>query len=367
MSAPPGGTPPSAKLRSWSAPVVTAVIAVLSALAVAELGLRIARFHFDLVPALEFGWPDPVALNDVYRPDPDLVWTTRDYPDVLREAHRHHPAVVFMGDSVTEFGTYSAQAIELLKTAGSPLTTGVKVGVGGWTTEQGLRQLRRDVIPLHPQIVTVFYGWNDHWIARGLTDPEITAARRLLGIARVSRLAQLWLKLKVNMAARRRPAPNRVPLPRYEANLRTIAREAHAAGISPVFITAPSNHVAGHEPAYLARRHVRSLSELVPLHTMYTDATRRVAREMDVPLCDAAASFAALPQPHDVYFQKDGIHLTSAGDRELARIISTCLLPLAGQRSRRREMEPAPHVVAQRSGLPLDAEIAYRQLRFGRR
>ena len=295
------------------------------ALGTAEGTLRAAHFHFDLVPALQFGWPDPAALRDAYSPDSDMVWVTRDYHDRLRDARRAHPAIVFMGDSCTEFGTYPAKVLATLQAAGSPLASGVKLGVGGWSTEQGLAQLRRDVIPLHPKVITLYYGWNDHWVAIGLTDPEVARAHKLRSLARVSRLMQLWLRLKTNMAARRVPAPNRVPLPRNEENLRRLVIEARDAGITPVIVTAPSNHVAGHEPAYLAKRHLRSLTELVPLHAAYVDATRRIARETAAPLCDAAAGFAALPQPHDAYFQKDGIHLTEAGDAVMARVVAGCL------------------------------------------
>jgi lysophospholipase L1-like esterase len=299
---------------------------VLLAIATAEAALRIIRFHFDLVPAVQFGWPDPTTLTQAYETDPDLVWITRGYRETLRDARRTHPAVVFMGDSCTEFGSYPARTITKLQTANPTLMSGLKLGVGGWSTEQGITQLRRDVLPLHPKIITIYYGWNDHWIAMGLSDPEITAAHRMLSIARFSRIVQLWVKIKVGMAARRSPLPNRVPLERYEDNLRTIAREARAAGVTPLFITAASNHVEGHEPQYLARRHLRRLAELVPLHKAYVEATRRVAKEVDAPLCDAAAAFAALPAPHDRFFQKDGIHLTDAGNEELANLVSHCIL-----------------------------------------
>jgi lysophospholipase L1-like esterase len=313
---------------SWKARLLLPFVGIALALGVAEGGLRAAHFRFDLVPALQFGWPDPVALRDAYVPDPDLVWVTRDYRTTLREARRTHPAIVFMGDSCTEFGSYPARTMTKLQRAGSPLTTGVKLGVGGWSSEQGLIQARRDVIPLHPRVITVYYGWNDHWVALGLTDPEIVRAHRLRGLADHFRLAQLWLKVDVILAARRRPQPNRVPISQYEANLRSIASEARTAGITPVFITAPSNHVPGREPPYLAKRHVRSLSELVPLHTEYVQATRAAARAEGAAVCDAASDFSNLPQPHDRYFQKDGIHLTPAGDDEMARVLSGCLLSL---------------------------------------
>jgi lysophospholipase L1-like esterase len=86
--------------------------------------------------------------------------------------------------------------------------------------------------------------------------------------------------------------------------------------------------VPGHEPQYLLKRHLRSLDELVPLHTEYVGLTRDAAAASGARLCDAAAAFAALPAPHDRYFQKDGIHLTEAGDAEMARVLSGCLARL---------------------------------------
>lgn len=309
----------------WQARVVLGAFGALLALGISEAALRVARFHFDLVPTLEFGWPDPVALRDAYRPDPDLVWVTRDYHEILRAARRSHPAIVFMGDSCTEFGSYPARTVAALAASGSPLATGVKLGVGGWSSAQGLAQLRRDVLPLHPKVITVYFGWNDHWKAIGLTDPQIARAHRLRAWSDHLRLAQLWLQVEVALAARRRPEPNRVPLRDYAANLHAIASEAIAAGITPVFVTAPSNHQPGREPEYLARRHVRALSDVVPLHRQYAQATQAAAIESGAVLCDAAAAFTGLPGAHDRYFQKDGIHLTPAGDEEMAKVLSGCL------------------------------------------
>jgi len=313
------------KRAGWLAAALLVLAGLAISLAAAEGILRMVGFHFDLVPTLQFGWPDPAAIKEAYQPDADLVWVTKDYRPVLRAARRDHPAIVFMGDSCTEFGTYPSRTLALLASEHSPVATGVKLGVGGWSTEQGREQLERDVIPLHPKIVTIYYGWNDHWVAMGLTDPEIARAHYLLSLARASRIVQMWLRLKVNMAGRRTPRPNRVPLPRYEENLRRMAADARQAGIIPIFVTAPSNHVAGHEPAYLALRHLRTLGELVPLHTAYVDATRSVARETGTPLCDASAAFAALPLPHDHYFMKDGIHLTADGDQEMATVLAACI------------------------------------------
>jgi len=340
---------------SWRAQLVRALAGVAMALVVAEALLRLGGFHFDFVPALEFGWPDPKTISDVYVADPDLLWITRDYHATLTAARHEPPAIVFMGDSCTEFGTYPAKTLDQLRAAGSALRTGIKVGVGGWSSEQGLQQLRRDVVPLRPRVVTVYYGWNDHWVAHGLTDPEITRERRLLRVFGTSRIVQAWLRFRTNMAARRPEHPNRVPLRRYEQNLRQLAIEARHAGITPVFITAPDNHIAGHEPSYLAARHLRTLEELVPLHQAYVAATRRIAGE-DGVLCDAAAAFDA--QPHDRFFRADGIHLPDAGDDQMARILGECLLRLApsGARKDQGPLQVRPQLLS----LPFDPHVGDR-------
>src|SRR4029079_15070800 len=136
----------------------------------------------------------------------------------LRAALHIHPAIVFMGDSCTEFGTYPTRTLALLAAAHAPLATGVKVGVGGWSSAQGLVQLRRDVIPIHPHVITVYYGWNDHWKALGLTDPEILRTHRLRLLAADLRLAQLWLRVETAGAARRSRPPNSGPGPASRAN-----------------------------------------------------------------------------------------------------------------------------------------------------
>jgi hypothetical protein len=127
-----------------------------------------------------------------------------------------------------------------------------------------------------------------------------------------------------------------VPAARYEQNLEAIARLGHEAGIAPVFVTAPSNHVAGHEPDYLMKRHVRRLSDVIPLHQQYVGLTRIAAQNQGAILCDAAAEFAALPPPHDRLFRADAIHFTPEGDQQLAQIVSRCISRAIGSQSQSR-------------------------------
>jgi lysophospholipase L1-like esterase len=316
--------PPRRLAVRVAAGLILAVLSVAISLLVVEGLLRVAGFEYRLTPTVQVGWPDPQTLESRYAADPDLFWVTRDYADKLRAAQRIHPSVIFMGDSCTEFGTYPAQTISQLVAKGSAVT-GIHLAAGGWTSEQGLAQLRRDIVPLHPRVIVVYYGWNDHWIALGPTDAELRRARRLLFFSEHSRVMQLALKVQMGLAARHARSANRVPPDRYEQNLEAIAATARRAGIVPVLVTAPSNHVAGHEPAHLLRRHVRSLAEVIPLHKQYVQLTRDAATASGAVLCDAVTAFEALPSPHDQYFQRDGIHFTPAGDRQLATIVSGCV------------------------------------------
>ncbi len=297
---------------------------ILTALLV-EAALRITGFEYHLMPAVQFGWPDPQTIQTAYADDPDLFWVTRDYREKLRTARHTHPAIIFMGDSCTEFGAYPARTLAMLSANHASTTTGLHLAAGGWSSEQGVAQLERDVIPLHPSVVVIYYGWNDHWKALGPTDPDLRAAQQGLWLSGHLRIAQLALKARVGLSMRNADRPNRVPADRYRHNLEQMAALSRKAGIIPVFVTAPSNYVPGQEPAYLLRRHVRRLADVIPLHQQYTQLTRDAARESGGVLCDAAADFAALPGSHDVYFRADAIHFTPDGDQQLAQIVSACI------------------------------------------
>jgi len=305
-----------------------ALVVVLSAAAgclTAEAGLRLLHFRFDTYPSVQFGWPEPTVIANEYRPDYDLFWVPRDYDQVLADARTRHPAVVFMGDSCTQFGTYPSRTLRRLASDGFELSTGVKVGVGGWSTEQGLAQLRRDVLPLRPRVITVYFGWNDHWVALGPPDREARPSRLYYWMNEHSRLVQLVTKVRLGLAARTVNRPNRVPIDEYRENLEAMAGLARAAGIRLILVTAPSGHEPGHEPAYLALRHLRRLDDLIPLHRAYVAATRTAAQAAGVELCDAAAAFTKLPEPAPRYFTHDGIHFNPAGNQAMADILARCI------------------------------------------
>ena len=117
--------------------------------------------------------------------------------------------------------------------------------------------------------------------------------------------------------------PERVSPEDFAANLKEIVRLARANDIAPVLLTAPTSHIRGAEPDYLAQRWLNDLDELVPLHRRYADIVRQVARTNGVLLVDLLAAFDRLP-PEEVkndYFQLDGIHLQDEGHKVIALVL----------------------------------------------
>jgi lysophospholipase L1-like esterase len=302
------------------------LISVAAALIVGELELRVIGFSYRTFPTVQFGWPEPEMIAQQYVPDPQLFWVTKDYQEQLAGARKSNVAVVFMGDSCTQFGTYPTHVLERLGMDRPALATGVNLAVGGWSTEQGLAQFERDVLPLHPKVITIYFGWNDHWIALGPPDEAATPSPVVFCLSQHSRLAQLVAKVRLGLTSTSTAQrPNRVNLDRYRRNLETMVRLAQKDGIVVVLITAPSSHVKGSEPSYLATRHLRTLSELVPLHQAYVKTTREVALREGATLCDAVAAFETFSPPREQYFIRDGIHLSQAGNQQMARLVTECI------------------------------------------
>jgi lysophospholipase L1-like esterase len=293
-----------------------------------ELALRAAGFSFHLRPEkVQFGWPVSLAsLGSEHRTDPELLWVRANYADVLARARRERPAIAFLGDSCTEYGGYVPLVIEELASRRPGVRwTGVNLATAGWSTYQGLRQLRRDVLPLHPRLVTIYYGWNDHWVGFGLEDEAIAAVLRRTG-SRWEGLRLVQLAERSYITLNRSPDNRRVPLPGFRRNLDEMVRLAKSEGITPVLITAPSSHVRGREPEYLRGHWLSRPEDLVPLHQSYVETVRAAARENGAGLCDLALGFEALPPAQRrASFLKDGIHFTRRGAKRAAGFLAECL------------------------------------------
>jgi lysophospholipase L1-like esterase len=320
-----------AKSKNYVLLAATVLSSVALALILAEVALRLIGFHFAFYPSkVQVGWPDPVTLKHQYVPDRQLLWVPKGYSSKVAAWKGERPSIVFMGDSCTEFGGYD-RSLESMIDEKHPNNdyTFVNVGVGGWSSYQGLQQLKRDVLPMRPRVITIYYGWNDHWSSFGIEDKAIGKFNLehptfllLLSRARVIQLVNRVLFTLKHRAHRNERKPERVSLSDFTSNLLQMIRVAREHGITPVLLTAPSSHRKGEEPAYLAFRWLNDLDELVPLHQAYVQAVRDVASRERVPLIDLYGEFRRLPEGEwKELFRDDGIHLTKEGDRMIAEFI----------------------------------------------
>jgi len=273
--------------------------------------------------------------------------------------------VLTLGDSCTFLGEPRPwpEVVEerLSRRAGRPVRV-LNAGVPAYSSLQGRRFLESRLIELSPDVVTIYFGWNDHWRATVKADADFPVRdERMVTLQRLLSSSHLYQAMNYLIKGRVRPRPGdaaagggeappfdprrdlaaaaggqplRVPPAQFERNLRAMVARIRAAGGTAVLITAPSTLSSGAIPSYLvAHGFVTTDGESIQvLHERYVDLVRRVARETGAPLVDAAADFEASPDGGRALMRQDGIHLTAAGIQRLADLVVRVVAPLQGAR-----------------------------------
>ncbi len=242
----------SHRLRSFGANLLLLFLTLGLLLTIIEITLRLTGFSYVLLPEeIEFGRPDPEMIRTGFLEDDELFWVTPDYEQKLAQLQNHPPALVLMGDSCTQLGHYDQELADLFEGRRGIDLDYANLGVAGWSSHQGRMQLERDVADLEPRVITIYYGWNDHWIGFGLEDKTVSQVKQVFS-SRFSgvRLVQLATKATVAFKARKTGYPNRVSVDDFRENLKTMVRQARARRIHPVLITAPTSIRVGSEPEH---------------------------------------------------------------------------------------------------------------------
>jgi len=237
--------------------------------------------------------------------------------------------VICMGDSCSAQGTppYSGHLNNLLREKspdGQPWES-FNTAVHGYTVLQGLALYRTRVAAMSPDIVTIYYGWNDHWLAEQddierlarVGSPMITAMRNALVQKRIVQV------FSPTSGATKVETKLRVPPDAYAEGLRELIHEIQASGAQPLVLTAPRGRtIHGH---IANAGHARSVEDALRLHDEYVEITRRVAREENARVLDLAAEFN-IPE----HFSSDGIHFTDEGIAEIAKFIYREIMMMGG-------------------------------------
>ncbi|MEE2685407.1 MAG: SGNH/GDSL hydrolase family protein [Planctomycetota bacterium] len=299
-------------------------------LIVPELSLRVAQFRYQ--SGIEFGYPRPETFVTLV-PDRELFWIyPSDQSDVnslgFKDAEPVVPKpegskrILFLGDSCTEQGFHQYVELVLNEQGDIPVDCMI-LAAAGYSSHQGRVLSQKYLDRFEPDLVFVYYGWNDHWQAYGSTDAEkaIDPARsgRNSLASRFYNNCHLWQAIQylvhqVSGSNTNEPIGEvRVPPDTYQNNLEAIGQQCDAAGIPLVLVTAPSSYATRGIPDYLVERNfVPDKQTAQKRHNDYVELTRQVAREGNHLVLDLARDLADLEKPGEV-FMTDGIHFQQAG------------------------------------------------------
>ena len=338
-----GDSPPERPRLSAPRKVMFALATVVLFFIVVEGLLRAAGFQVvSDVEQMEFTFPIDDYNNNAPEPflrrDPELFWTPR--PGVLGhnsqglygpEFSPEKPQGVFrivcIGDSCTHFGPHSYPEIlqqMLADRIGDRKVEVINAGVIGYTSYQGLMMMRSRVRNWQPDLVTVYFGWNDHWLARGLEDKNQSgdAGGEMSGLLDDLRCVQLARMLTGGLK-NDGETKVRVALSDYRANLTEIANLADSISSECWFITAPHAMDLSIPDYLMTSGEVNDPSKLIPMHQNYNSVVREVAGQTGSSLIDLESKMDAIPkQP---LFVDDHIHLTLEGREFAAKQIAEAL------------------------------------------
>ncbi len=306
---------PAGRKFLFAAVIAAAVLAGL------EIGLRLAGFTFQRsLSYMQFNFPRPNELYQVFEPDPDLLWRMRpgfDFgegfeplnqegfrgPEFKAQKEAGSLRIACIGDSVT-FGRPDAAypallADTLAKRLGRPVEA-MNFGVPGYSSWQGMKLLPRVLAAYHPDLVIIMFGWNDHWLAKGFADQDQivshSAAAGLLAPLRALRTYQLLNRIVARLRAVVAPPPFtlRVAPDDYRANLGKMISDCRAAHARAIIAVAPDAITPGQAPEFMTSLDfIRAPADLERLHEQYNDIARGAARQSGAPVADLDLLFSS--------------------------------------------------------------------------
>lgn len=339
--------------------ILFSIIAGLAGLLLLEIGLRAAGVGKPpVIGKLQFGYDTGIPVYDtdgieiegvpyempLFEADALFYWKPIPETPFTGEGGLRRPVpmsktkpaggyrIAVLGDSCSFLGQqlYPERFAELASGQSGVSVDVVNASCAGYTSFQGMRRLET-LWPWNPDLLVVYFGWNDHWKSlNGRTDAELAesiAMPRLQQLLQISRLYWTFASLRNRSpdAQDLSNAPVRVPLPDYRDNLQTIISEAQSRGCPQIFITAPTALVEGRLPTWMADYYAKFYAmsseqcQAIPsTHNQYNAVVREVAADHNsAALLDLAKLW--IPSESQGRFRKDGIHLTEAGHREAAQ------------------------------------------------
>jgi lysophospholipase L1-like esterase len=199
--------------------------------------------------------------------------------------------IVFLGDSITAGGVKPGGYVTLIKEAVEKSGKKVEVigaGISGNKVPDLQKRLKRDVLDKNPTIVWIYIGINDVWHSeKGKGTPK----------------------------------------DQYEAGLKDIITHVQKQGATVVLATA----------TVIGEKH-NGENKLDAMLDEYCEISRKVAKEMNVTMCDLHEAFISTLKTQNTKNDEKGIltsdrvHLNAAGNALVADKAAGCIAAAAGKR-----------------------------------
>jgi lysophospholipase L1-like esterase len=208
----------------------------------------------------------------------------------------------------------------------------INAGVIGYTSLHGLEWFERDLARLHPDVVTLYFGWNDMWREK---DSAVRGwfRSRIAGEPRTWFRSYLWeaaSRSVVFLANALGTSALQVPPEQYRAVLERFATLGRERGFTVLYLTAPAGFDDDQTPQWLIDHgFVARGDSAAALRRTYNQIVEEVAAREKRPLVDCAADFersggrALFADP-----DHDPIHPNDTGYRRIAAALAEELLRL---------------------------------------
>jgi lysophospholipase L1-like esterase len=214
------------------------------------------------------------------------------------------------------------------------------LGVGGYNSFQGLMLLRSRLSGSAPDLVTVRFGWNDHFMSslgrdeRAFRESDSRLALALQDLLLRTHFYGFFRRFAMELQAGRRAEEPFAPpkewkpnlsIDEYKRNLARIAEVVHAQGGEVWFLTSPHAFVTseyrGKYESYaesstakraLAFNALQSYRRFAEIHDSYNEATRRAGMQIGVPVVDMVPVYEAHADEH-LFSSIDAMHPLQPG------------------------------------------------------
>jgi len=258
--------------------------------------------------------------------------------------------IISLGCSCTNRGwiTYPERLEGLLNAADVPGISFevINAGVGGYSSYQGMNYFVHELQEYAPDLITVYFGWNDHWRAINYPDKEQPRVNKLvITLQETLNYARTYQFLNKTMSKTiRESRPKNKPIFRtrvsindYRSNILAIISTAKKKDIKVLLMTAPGALTSDNIDVYERLGLVTPEVDLIKLHQSYNDVIREIAASEEVKVVDLESIFNALPEKK-TYFLKDGIHHREKGLSVIAHAIFAAInkngmLPVRSRKS----------------------------------